>query len=111
MADLYLDLIKGQIVKLDARELDCIRVRSGEIWLTQERDSRDYILRAGSLMIPNRQGPVFIQARQQARLSLQAMTQPRATVSELGSMLRLTLARFVHASAGLLPGRGVALDR
>jgi hypothetical protein len=94
MADQYLDLVKGQTVKLDAMELDCISVRSGEIWLTQERDSRDYILRAGSVMVSNRAGPVFIQAREQARLSLQALTVQEAS-AQVRPILKAFLAWFI----------------
>lgn len=61
----------SQVVELDAqavwrldgdnrwRMIICVR---GEIWITQERDVRDYVLRAGEMFIVTQRGSVLIEA-------------------------------------------------
>jgi hypothetical protein len=61
----------SEVVELDAEDLwrldgdnrwrmiVCVR---GEIWITQERDVRDYVLTAGEMFIVTQRGSVLIEA-------------------------------------------------
>jgi hypothetical protein len=43
-------LQEGELAKIDAAAHAGIRVRSGNVWLTQQDDPNDYVLRAGGEM-------------------------------------------------------------
>lgn len=49
------------------RVIGCLE---GELWITQNRDVRDYLLTAGEMFIITQPGTVVIQARQPSRLQI-----------------------------------------
>ncbi len=44
--------------------------REGLVWITQERDVRDYVLSAGEIFIVTRRGRVLVQALPEARIEV-----------------------------------------
>jgi hypothetical protein len=40
-------MVKGAMLRIDPLAGDSLRVRSGEVWVTQFEDTRDYILKTG----------------------------------------------------------------
>jgi len=50
------ELRRGAILKIDPLAGDSLRVRSGEVWVTQHDDIRDYLLKTGDSMILSRKG-------------------------------------------------------
>ena len=61
------ELGAGQLWQMDGdrrwQALLCLR---GEVWVTQERDFRDYVLAAGEVFIVTRRGAVVVQALEDA---------------------------------------------
>ena len=45
------DLASGELVKLDGARGTTLRVTRGTLWLTQEHDTRDFVLSAGDVYI------------------------------------------------------------
>jgi hypothetical protein len=66
----------GQVLTLDDAAGTRIVSRSGTVWVTQEDDATDHIVRAGDAMILARGGRTVIQALQAAWISL--LEAPRA---------------------------------
>jgi hypothetical protein len=69
----------SEVVELDAEDLwrldgdsrwRMIVCVSGEIWITQERDVRDYVLTAGEMFIVNQRGSVLIEALRDATVEI-----------------------------------------
>ena len=66
----------GTIIELDAREAvtlndvrgSTLRVTRGTLWLTQENDAHDVILRSGDNWVVERQGATVIEAQEDALL-------------------------------------------
>ena len=62
----------GTIIELDAREAvtlndvrgSILRVTRGTLWLTQENDSHDVILRSGDNWVVERQGATVLEAQE-----------------------------------------------
>jgi hypothetical protein len=47
-----------------------VACRRGVIWITQERDVADYVLRAGEVFIVTLPGPVLVQALEPASVTI-----------------------------------------
>ncbi len=47
-----------------------IKCLEGAIWITQERDLQDYILRAGEAFLVSRPGKIAVQAMRDARVKI-----------------------------------------
>jgi hypothetical protein len=66
----------GTTIELDPKEAvtltdirgTTLRVARGEVWLTQERDPQDVVLRAGDSWVVERNGDTVIEAKRNARL-------------------------------------------
>jgi hypothetical protein len=68
--DLQATLRNGQTLCLhDALGME-IRVREGSLWLTQDRDAKDYVITAGGSFRIDRQGAVVLTACNSVRLDL-----------------------------------------
>jgi hypothetical protein len=66
--DLQATLRNGQTLCLhDALGME-IRVREGSLWLTQDRDAKDYVITAGGSFRIDRQGAVVLTACEGVRL-------------------------------------------
>jgi DUF2917 family protein len=64
------ELGRGAILKIDPLAGDSLRVRSGEVWLTQHEDSRDYLLKTGDSMVLSGKGLALATACQPTLLDL-----------------------------------------
>ena len=65
-----LALAAGQVLTLDNAEGLRILARSGTVWITEEGNPRDHIVRAGDTLIVARGGRTVVQAIDPAWISL-----------------------------------------
>src|SRR5690349_10507231 len=56
------ELKQGAVLKIDALAGDRLRVRAGDVWITQHEDSKDYILRTGQSMTLSGKGATLAMA-------------------------------------------------
>jgi Protein of unknown function (DUF2917) len=63
-------MVKGAMLRIDPLAGDSLRVRSGEVWVTQHADSRDYMLRTGDSLALNSKGPTLAVAYRPTLLDL-----------------------------------------
>jgi hypothetical protein len=59
-----------QLLKVRGGEGHTIFCHSGTVWLTQTRDQRDIVLRAGESFALDRKGQTLVQAFEQSSLSI-----------------------------------------
>jgi hypothetical protein len=91
-------LVKGAMLRIDPLAGDCLRVRLGEVWVTQHADTRDYMLKAGDSLALNDEGPALAVAYQPTLLDLfradpaRERVEGKATRGRLRSLLRKVLA-------------------
>jgi hypothetical protein len=60
----------GAVLKIEALEGDSVQVRSGEVWVTQHGDSKDYLLKAGDSMALSGEGVALAMACKPTLLDL-----------------------------------------
>lgn len=82
-------LKRHQVVKVRGGIGHTVVVHSGSIWVTQDGDPRDVILRAGQVFTLDREGPALLQAFEQGAISIR---QPDRTPGATG------LPGFLRAS-------------
>jgi hypothetical protein len=70
------------------------------VWVTQDGDPRDVILRAGESFTLDREGPALVQAFQPGAISI-SRTDPLSVVARLAAFLKTALS-------GAALGRGAA---
>jgi hypothetical protein len=58
------------MLKIDALAGDRLRVRAGDVWVTQHGDSRDYLLKAGDSMTLSGKGATLATAYKPTLLDL-----------------------------------------
>ena len=68
--DRILELGDGDLIELRDARGTTLRVTRGTIWVTQERDRRDIVLRAGDVWTVERQGLTVVEAQDAATLCL-----------------------------------------
>lgn len=74
--DLQATLRNGQTLCLhDALGME-IRVREGSLWLTQERDAQDHVIRTGGSFRIDRRGTVVLTALKGARMDFVSCSAP-----------------------------------
>lgn len=67
-----------QVVKVRNGKGHSVICHSGSVWVTQDGDSRDVILRAGESFTLDRNGPALVQAFEQGAISIaRSALQPR----------------------------------
>lgn len=64
------NLVKGATLRIDPLAGDSLRVRIGEVWVTQFEDPRDYFLKAGDSLVLNPKGAVLAVAYKLTLLDL-----------------------------------------
>jgi hypothetical protein len=73
----YLDLPANSVRRLGGdhrwRIISCLR---GVIWITQQRDIHDYVLRAGEMFIVTLPGSLLVQAFQDASIEITSPLKP-----------------------------------
>ena len=60
---------EGEVLRIDARKGDRLKVRAGDVWVTQHGDSKDYVLRAGDSMTLSGQGATLAMAYRRTSLA------------------------------------------
>ncbi|MGC3996373.1 MAG: DUF2917 domain-containing protein [Anaeromyxobacter sp.] len=86
---MMLDLSESQTWAADVgRDGIQVRVRSGEVWITRQRDGQDHVVRAAQAFESSWKGRLVVFALTPARLEVVPLAQP-ATIS----------SRFAHAAA------------
>jgi hypothetical protein len=68
--DRVLDLGEGDLIELSDARGTTLRVTKGALWITQERDRRDVVLRTGDVWTVERQGLTIIEAQDAATVCL-----------------------------------------
>ena len=63
-------IVKGATLRIDPLAGDSLRVRLGEVWITQFEDPKDYFLVAGESLVLNPKGPVLAVAYKLTLLDL-----------------------------------------
>jgi len=63
-------MVKGAMLRIDPLAGDSLRVRSGEVWVTQHADSRDYMLKTGDSLALNGKGATLAVAYRPTLLDL-----------------------------------------
>jgi hypothetical protein len=61
--DKVLELADGDLVEVNDGHGTTLRVTKGALWITQEHDNRDIVLRAGDVWTVERQGLTLLQAQ------------------------------------------------
>ncbi|HZT63631.1 MAG TPA: DUF2917 domain-containing protein [Burkholderiales bacterium] len=64
------EIAKGAMLKIDPLAGDCLRVRWGEVWVTQFEDTRDYTLRTGDSIVLDGKGAMLAVAYKPTLLDL-----------------------------------------
>ena len=72
LASPLLALEPGQVVTLDDAAGTCIRARYGALWVTEEDNPADHIVRPGDVHVIARAGRTVVQALEPAWMSLRA---------------------------------------
>jgi len=65
-----LELKPGQVVTLDDAEGTSVRTRCGAIWMTEEGESKDFVLGAGERRVIRNRGRTLIQAMKTSWISI-----------------------------------------
>jgi DUF2917 family protein len=65
-----LEISQGAWLKIDAREGDSLHVRFGDVWVTQYKDSKDYLLKTGDSMVLSGKGVTLATAYKPTLLDL-----------------------------------------
>ena len=86
----------NQVVKVRGGLGHSIVCHSGTVWVTQDGDPRDVILRAGDAFTFDREGPALVQAFEPGAISI-AQAQPPTRANRLAALLK-----------SVLPGAGLA---
>jgi len=66
------DLKSGELLKLDGARGTTLRVTRGTLWLTQEHDTRDFVLTAGDVYTIDRGGMTLVEAQSNASVCVLA---------------------------------------
>jgi len=90
--DKVLKLSHGDLVELNDSRGTTVRVTQGTLWLTQEHDTQDVVLRAGDVWTIERQGLTLVEAQGSARVCVVGMGSrtlaARGRVAAFGERLR-----------------------
>lgn len=70
---------RGQVHSVDVgrRRRDVIRCLQGKIWLTQEGDLEDHLLRFGDVFLAARTGRILVSALEDSRVEVSSSRNPR----------------------------------
>ena len=68
--DKVVELGSGELVEMNDARGTTLRVTRGKLWITQERDRNDVVLRAGDVWTVERQGLTVIEAQDQATVCI-----------------------------------------
>jgi len=90
--DKVLKLSHGDLVELNDSRGTTLRVTQGTVWLTQEHDTQDVVLRTGDVWTIERQGLTLVEAQGSALVCVVGMgsetIRARNRVTEFGEQFR-----------------------
>ena len=90
--DKVLELSHGDLVELIDSRGTTLRVTQGTVWLTQEHDTQDVVLRTGDAWTIERQGLTLVEAQGNALVCLvgtgSETVKARNRMTEFGAQLR-----------------------
>ena len=64
------EMAKGAMLRIDPLAGDSLRVRSGEVWVTQHADPKDYLLKTGDTLALSDRGATLAVAYEPTLLDL-----------------------------------------
>jgi hypothetical protein len=70
-------IAKGRMARIEDGKGTLLKVNQGVLWITQERDLRDYFVRAGQSFRMDRRGVTLVYALDDARFALSAPASPK----------------------------------
>ena len=91
---------KNQVVKVRGGIGHSVVCHSGSIWVTQDHDLRDVILRAGEAFTLDREGPALLQAFEPGAVSIRE-PQPKTRAGGLHALLRAGVLAAGFARGGV----------
>jgi len=92
----------NQVVKVRGGLGHSIACERGTVWVTQDGDPRDVILRAGEAFTLDREGPALVQAFEPGAISI-ARTEAKSGAAGLAGLLKSALsgARLARGAFGI----------
>jgi len=60
---------RGELLRIDAAPGDKLQVRLGDVWVTQDGDSKDYVLRTGESLMLSGRGSALAMAYKRTQLA------------------------------------------
>jgi len=92
----------NQLVKVRGGRGHSIICHSGSVWVTQDGDPRDVVLRAGEAFTLDHDGPALLQAFEPGAISI-APVEPQSRASSLAALLKSALsgAGLAHGTAAV----------
>ena len=85
------DLASGELVRLQGARGTTLRVTRGTLWLTQEHDTRDFVLTAGDVYTIDRGGLTLVEAQSSASVCVLSHYVEAVRVPRAGGMISARL--------------------
>jgi len=101
---------RGAVLKIEALEGDSLHVRFGDVWVTQHKDSKDYLLKAGDSMTLSGKGVTLATAFEPTLLDLYRKD-PFAVREQVQRGARRARAQKMRALFRHIFARGISLVR
>jgi len=98
-------LATDQFLKLEGAVGVRISSRRGSVWITQDGDIRDVVLKPGDAFVIEREGPSIVQALEPAELAIVEPKQPSRAAHWADRAKSLTTA--VRLALGARPGHSL----
>jgi hypothetical protein len=102
-------LPKGAISVFTDAVATQVRCERGSLWLTQDNDPRDIVLKAGEQFQPDRRGNVLVYALEEAAFSW-GPAAPAAVASPWHALATWLTAHFGRRVSAFAPGRHHAFE-
>jgi hypothetical protein len=95
-----IDLATRESVSLPDTRGTTLRVTRGSIWITQENDTKDIVLRAGDTWVVEKNGLTILEAQESTTFcALNRQLEMRFVPERETKSLLATLGRYVYAAA------------
>jgi hypothetical protein len=95
--DKVLDLTDGELVEMRDVRGATLRVTRGTLWVTQDQDRRDVVLRAGDVWAVERQGLTLAEAQGAATVCVRGAAPRRITTSGTPATVYQRLSGWVES--------------
>ena len=91
------DLASGELVKLEGARGTTLRVTRGTLWLTQEHDTRDFVLTAGDVYTIDRGGLTLVEAQSNASVCVMSHHVEETRVAPAGRSFRAQVQGWLES--------------